>query len=126
MPKREPIQLTDSTLDVILKLSEGNPGAASVVVDLLKDEIRGFFDLLHLPSGETRSVEPRDGKKFTLGEAQALIGGYIETHRLNKHQQLLFDEEARLKPEVPLNREASRRFGFALLGPVLLVHRKEF
>lgn len=81
---------------------------------------------LILPSGETRSVEPRDGKKFSLGEAQELVGGYVETLRINKHQQLLFDEEGRLKPEVGLNKEASRRFGFVLLGPVLLVHRREF
>lgn len=34
---RERIELTDSLLDVMLKMSEGNPGAASVCAQLMKE-----------------------------------------------------------------------------------------
>lgn len=33
---REKIDLNDTTMDVILKMAEGNPGGASVLADLLK------------------------------------------------------------------------------------------
>ena len=35
---KERIQLTDSTLDVITKMSEGNPGALTVIMQLLSSE----------------------------------------------------------------------------------------
>jgi hypothetical protein len=33
----ERIQLTDSTMDVVMKMSEGNPGAVTVIMSLFKD-----------------------------------------------------------------------------------------
>jgi len=33
----ERIQLTDSTMDVVMKMGEGNPGAITVIMSLLKD-----------------------------------------------------------------------------------------
>jgi len=44
---RERINLTDTTQDVIFKMSEGNPGALNVCVQLLADAT-GFFTLLNL------------------------------------------------------------------------------
>ena len=33
---KEKIQLTDSTMDVVVKMSEGNPGAMNVIMQMLK------------------------------------------------------------------------------------------
>ena len=43
------ITLHDTVLDMIVKLSEGNPGAAIVCTKILKADLeRGVMDLLHL------------------------------------------------------------------------------
>lgn len=42
------IQLTDDPMSSIVSLSEGNPGAISVLVKLLEAGPLGFMDILHL------------------------------------------------------------------------------
>ncbi len=47
--KGEKIQLSDSVLDVCVKMSEGNPGACTVCAELIKaDPIDGVMDLLQM------------------------------------------------------------------------------
>lgn len=42
-------------------------------------------------------VQPKNGKAFTLEEAQAMVGGYIEVVHLKDNDILVCDEEGRLK-----------------------------
>lgn len=56
--------------------------------------------------GTTETVNPKNGKRWTLEELQTLVGGYIEL--LPRLQiQILVDEEGLLKQK-PVNREATR------------------
>lgn len=48
MRERKPIDLTDSTLEVVMKLSEGNPGAVTAIGSLMKDDPMGILLALHL------------------------------------------------------------------------------
>ncbi len=45
--RREKIQLTDTPMDIITKMSEGNPGVVRVLCELFKQE-HGFMLLLDL------------------------------------------------------------------------------
>ncbi len=73
-----------------------------------------------------KEVQPKDGKKFTLKEAQSLVGGYVELVHLDGDNILLCDEEGLLK-EKPVNQEASieaRRMGWRggfLVGSILFL-----
>ena len=42
-------------------------------------------------------VQPQNGEVFTLEEAQAMVGGYIEVVHLEGDDILVCDEEGRLK-----------------------------
>lgn len=42
-------------------------------------------------------VQPENGEVFTLEEAQAMVGGYIEVVHLKDDDILVCDEEGRLK-----------------------------
>lgn len=55
-----------------------------------------------------------------LEKAQALVGGYIEMHEIENGDQLLFDEDGRLK-HLPLNLPASSIAGFSVVGPAVLL-----
>jgi hypothetical protein len=44
--KREPIQLTDTLTDVAVKMSDGNPGAISVIVQMFKSNNIDPYDIL--------------------------------------------------------------------------------
>lgn len=52
---------------------------------------------LILPSGERREVTPANGTDFTLEEAQALVGGYVELIRLADGRLLLVNEEGKFE-----------------------------
>ena len=78
-----------------------------------------------------REVQPKVGKKFTLQEAQSLVGGWVEVVHLEGDNILLCDEEGLLK-EKPVNQEASvmaKRMGWKggfLVGSVLFLKNNEF
>lgn len=78
-----------------------------------------------------REVKPKDGKKFTLQEAQSLVGGFVELVHLNGDRILLCDEEGVLKRK-PVNQMATldaKRHGWRgnfLVGSVLFLKDKEF
>jgi hypothetical protein len=87
---------------------------------------------LYKPDGTQEDVQPRDGQKFTLEEAQKLVGGYVQTIKLNGSERLVFDEDGRPKG-LPVNPEASAllqsysdRPTVALVGNVLFGSKKEF
>jgi hypothetical protein len=83
--------------------------------------------VLYEPSGRDRQCRPRDGKKFTLDELQALIGGYVEMVRIpgDVGRRIFFvDEEGRLKRLKP-NVRASHLAGRLLVGNALLCNPKE-
>lgn len=78
-----------------------------------------------------KEVQPKDGKKFTLQEAQALVGGWVELVHLDGDNILLCDEGG-LQKEKAVNQEASilaKRMGWQggfLVGSVLFLKDKEF
>lgn len=70
-------------------------------------------------NGETVPVTPA-GKKFTLQELQAAIGGgYIEPIPGTK-LRAYFDEEGRMK-RLPFNAKATMQFGRAIVGDVVVL-----
>lgn len=78
-----------------------------------------------------KEVQPKDGVKISLEEAQALIGGYVELVHLKDDNILLCDEEGLLKQK-PINIWATIQAkglgwkGSYLVGSVLFLKDKEF
>lgn len=58
-------------------------------------------------------VFPKDGKAFTLEEAQSMVGGYIEVVHLDGDNVLVCDEDGRLKNK---ERNEMATFNAARLG----------
>jgi hypothetical protein len=82
---------------------------------------------LYEPSGRDSQPMPRDGRKFSLDELQALVGGYIEMVRIpgDAGKRVLFvDEEGRLKGLKP-NVRASHIAGQLIVGNAVLCSPKE-
>jgi hypothetical protein len=82
---------------------------------------------LYEPSGRDSDYTPRNGKKFTLAELQALVGGYIEMVRIpgDAGKWVLFvDEDGRLKGLKP-NVRASQIAGQLIVGNAVLCSPKE-
>jgi hypothetical protein len=82
---------------------------------------------LYEPSGRVSDCTPRNGRKFTLEELQALVGGYIEIVRIpgDAGKRVMFvDEEGRLK-RLPPNVAASHLAGQLIVGSALLCSSKE-
>lgn len=52
---------------------------------------------LILPSGERRAVTPANGTGFTLEEAQAFVGGYVEAISLEDGRLMLINEEGKFE-----------------------------
>lgn len=46
--QREKLKVTGDMRDTLIQMSEGNPGAVSVLVQLIKDDPMGFIDVLNL------------------------------------------------------------------------------
>lgn len=78
-----------------------------------------------------KEVQPKDGVKISLEEAQALIGGYVELVHLENDNILLCDKEGLLKQK-PINTLATIQAmglgwkGSYLVGSVLFLKDKEF
>ncbi len=82
---------------------------------------------LYEPSGRDSEYTPRNGKKLTLAELQALVGGYIEMVRIpgDAGRRVFFvDEEGMLKKLRP-NVRASQIAGLLLVGNAVLCSPKE-
>lgn len=70
-------------------------------------------------------VTPKDCKMFTLEEAQAMVGGYVEVVHLNEGKILVCDEDGRIKQKrVNKNAtEAAYKLGYKghfLVGNILI------
>ena len=76
-------------------------------------------------NGVTTTVTPKNGKKFTLTEVQALVGGYVEMIPVSRNISLLVDEDGRPKG-LPINQVASQIYGMMLVGHVLVIGKGEF
>lgn len=78
-----------------------------------------------------KEVQPKNGEKISLEEAQALVDGYVELIHLDGDNILLCDEEGLLKNK-PINTLATiqaRGLGWKgsyLVGSVLFLKDKEF
>ena len=82
---------------------------------------------LYEPSGRDSEYTPRNGKKVTLAELQALAGGYIEMVRIPGdagRRAFFVDEDGRLKKLKP-NVRASHLAGQLLAGNAVLCPPKE-
>jgi len=65
---REPINLSDSTQDTLVKMSEGNPGAISVLMQLLqRDDPAALMTLLSLDDMNMRGPQIWVGYKDHCG-----------------------------------------------------------
>lgn len=95
----------------------------------MKTERRAFLIKV---DGTVHLKEPLDGKKFSLEEAQELVGGYVQMIRVRPAMVALLDEEGLFK-SLPENREATRilkeesgkNWG-TIRGPVLICHYHMF
>lgn len=83
-------------------------------------------------SREVRTVTPANGRKFTLEEMQAMVGGFVEMLGLPNGQILMFNEEGKYKDGFVLNTSATALARGAkiaatdgLVGPVVLATREE-
>lgn len=79
---------------------------------------------LFKPDGTTQSVEPKNGRDFKIEELWDLIGGYVQVVSASGGKILIVDEEGLLKHR-PLNKEASKRAGFMIVGDALLCDKKQ-
>ena len=70
------------------------------------------------PNGSVSSASPA-GKRWTLGELQALVGGYIGHRNLPGHLVVLFDEEGEMRG-LEINPSGSAVAGVALRGVVVI------
>lgn len=80
--------------------------------------------------GTEQEVHPGNGRRFTLPEMQAYVGGYIERVRLrpkNGRRTLLVNEEGLIEG-LPYNPKASAMAlpGTMLVGDALLCEPGEF
>lgn len=86
---------------------------------------------LYEVGGIIKEVQPKNGEKISLEEAQVLVDGYVELIHLDGDNILLCDEEGLLKNK-PINTLATiqaRGLGWKgsyLVGSVLFLKDKEF
>jgi len=80
--------------------------------------------LLVKADGKVKGILPKNGKKFSLPEAQKLVGGYVEMNSVGQYRVLM--NEDGLMVGLPPNRKASRIFGQPLVGDILFIHRGMF
>ena len=86
---------------------------------------------LYEVGGIIKEVQPKNGEKISLEEAQALVDGYVELVHLEDDNILLCDEEGLLKQK-PINILATIQAmglgwkGSYLVGSVLFLKDKEF
>lgn len=69
--------------------------------------------------GTTKTIEPKDGKKFSLEEMQTLVGGFIEIVRTHDDEHyMIIDEEGKLKGK-PVNFTATCLYRYGDLDVVV-------
>ena len=80
------IKLTDNTRDVLVKMSDGNPGAISCMVEIMKngDRIDETFNLLDPPT----SADEIEKEKKLRALFQAMTDGQTECYSLAKTENI--------------------------------------
>ena len=90
---------------------------------------------LYATTGEVVEAHPQHGEVFTLAEAHALVGGYIEIAprpvwatnlAFWRTHVVLVDEDGRLRPAAQENIVASRVCEQRLFGAVLVLTQQEW
>lgn len=71
--KRDAVELTDKTLDVVMKMAEGNPGAVTVCGKLMAGDPLGFMALLSLDDMDIRGGQIWAAYKDHCGEDIELL-----------------------------------------------------
>lgn len=79
--------------------------------------------------GSVVSIEPKNGKDFSLEELQNIVGGYVEIHKLKNNELMVMDEEGYFKRK-HTNSKATWRFcedvTYAIIvGDVLICNDKQ-
>lgn len=87
---------------------------------------------LYKTNGEVIEIEPANGKKFTLKDAQQYVDGYVELVDL-KHREILICNEEAILLNMPYNRKATEvlaeNYGQncqGLYGDIIHCLKKEF
>lgn len=85
---------------------------------------------LYRVDGTVLEIKPADPKrkKFTLTEAQTIVGGYIQTlsgRTRRKSFTVLCDEDGQSKG-LPYNHKFHEDYSWALVGDVLVMAKGEF
>lgn len=78
--------------------------------------------------GTVAEVQPKNGTDFDLDEMKSLIGGGFVGHGfLDGGDVLIADEDGYFKKDkLPFNATATRQFGIAYYGDVVVLSREEF
>lgn len=55
-----------------------------------------IMDATLIKEGDVLSISPKDGKKFSLAELQAAVGGYIEIVPLKNKKLMVVNEDGKI------------------------------
>jgi hypothetical protein len=80
-------------------------------------------DLLLGVDGTMRSIFPSKGDEYSLREAQAWVGGYIEIVQLDAEWILVVNDDG-IAMGLPFNARASMIVGCTIVGPAALVQSR--
>jgi hypothetical protein len=81
-------------------------------------------DQLYHVDGSTTVISPADGEHYTLRELQGFVEGLIEVVPVPLGEQMGIANEEGLCIGMEPNVEASRLFGYPLVGPVAVIQSK--
>lgn len=73
-------------------------------------------------NGETKEVQPKNGRDFSLAELTAIVGGYIEvTQTIKDGEIMIVNEEGKLL-DLPYNPKATNihKYHDVIVGDVLV------
>ncbi len=80
-------------------------------------------------NGDTETIEPENGKMFSLEELQQAVGGYTQVISIRNGEYagklMVVDEEGLLKPEPQVNIKASLVVGQRIVGQVAVIEKHE-
>ena len=86
-----------------------------------------------LTNGTTKDVQPKNGKKFSLSEAQKAVGGYVQLIRLDHQNIMLVNEDGKLQRSAKNLLATTVAHNFAaifpndfIVGDVLVCKNNEF
>jgi len=109
----------------IMKFNERNDELVDVVGvhNFLMKELTGEF--YQATTGKVIRIVPKDGKSFTLGELQSVVGGYIELLQTKDNRLMVVNEEGRIM-NLPPNLKATKLYKFndCIFGDVLVCEPK--